>query len=185
MKWVVALLVVASAGMAVAEPTRDAVMAGAERCYGIADNRAWLDCFYGSAQPMREALGLPPAPASQIRLVPPPGAAYSAAPRPMAVAAAAPPPPRKESGGFFSDLLGTTKPVVSNMPMTAYTFARNRTFTVTLANGDVYQQTEGDTAFAAWKKPPPAYLVTIMASGDKFTLKVKGEPGVSFKVVKR
>ena len=38
---------------ALAEPTRDEVMSGAARCAGIADNRTWLDCFYGSAQPMR------------------------------------------------------------------------------------------------------------------------------------
>jgi len=48
-----------------AEPTRDAVMQGAERCEGIPDNRVWLDCFYGSAQPMRVLLGLSPAPVAQ------------------------------------------------------------------------------------------------------------------------
>ena len=36
---------------AVADPTRDQVMDGAARCEGIPDNRVWLDCFYGSAQP--------------------------------------------------------------------------------------------------------------------------------------
>ena len=55
---------------ALAEPTRDAVMDGAARCDGIADNRVWLDCFYGSAQPMRSLLNLPPANPAQVRLVP-------------------------------------------------------------------------------------------------------------------
>jgi hypothetical protein len=47
---------------------RDDVMAGAYRCGGIADDRKWLDCYYGAAQPVRAALGLPPAPEAQLRL---------------------------------------------------------------------------------------------------------------------
>ena len=53
-------------------------MFGAQRCAGIADDRTWLDCFYGSAQPMRAQLGLPPAPANQQRLVPQLAPAYAA-----------------------------------------------------------------------------------------------------------
>ncbi len=70
----IALLVLGTcAGLApaAADPRQD-VMSGAQRCAGIADNRVWLDCFYGSAQPMRALLGLPPAPINQQRLVPPP-----------------------------------------------------------------------------------------------------------------
>src|ERR1700722_15691587 len=51
---------------------RDDVLFGISRCGGIADDRTWLDCVYGAAQPMRAKLGLPPAPASQQALVPPP-----------------------------------------------------------------------------------------------------------------
>src|SRR5882757_3129411 len=69
----------AAASAAMAEPTRDAVMDAAQRCEGIPDNRVWLDCFYGSAQPMRTLLGLSPAPESQTRLVPAPGAGYGGA----------------------------------------------------------------------------------------------------------
>lgn len=57
---------------------RQDVMFGAQRCAGIADDRTWLDCFYGSAQPMRARLGLPPAPANQQRLVPGGAPAYAA-----------------------------------------------------------------------------------------------------------
>src|SRR5882672_10186944 len=71
-----AICLVSSSGPALADPTRDAVMSGAGRCEGIPDNRVWLDCFYGSAQPMRVLLGLSPAPVTQTRLVPGPGAAY-------------------------------------------------------------------------------------------------------------
>src|SRR5581483_8217954 len=70
-----AMLALAATGLMAAAPARaDArqdVMAGAQRCAGIADDRTWLDCFYGSAQPMRARLGLPAAPANQQRLVPP------------------------------------------------------------------------------------------------------------------
>src|ERR1700761_4863169 len=50
---------------------RDDVLYGVSRCGGIADDRTWLDCVYGAAQPMRAQLGLPPAPAAQQKLVPP------------------------------------------------------------------------------------------------------------------
>ena len=45
--FVISGLMALAALPALAEPTRDEVMAGAERCDGIADNRVWLDCFYG------------------------------------------------------------------------------------------------------------------------------------------
>ena len=60
--WVSAAIWLVAVYPARAEPTRDAVMDAAQRCEGIPDNRVWLDCFYGSAQPMRTALGLAPAP---------------------------------------------------------------------------------------------------------------------------
>ncbi len=50
---------------------RDDVLDGISRCGGIPDDRTWLDCVYGAAQPMRAQLGLPPALASQQKLVPP------------------------------------------------------------------------------------------------------------------
>jgi len=159
-----------------AEPTRDDVMSGAARCAGIADNRTWLDCFYGSAQPMRTLLGLPSAPPAQIKLVPPPGAAYIAPNAPGPVA------PPETSRGFLSDLLGSSKPVVNKVPMASYSFARNGTFTVILKNGETYRQEESDTAVARWNAPASGYLVTIIGSGDNFILKVRGEPGVGFRV---
>src|SRR6201999_2725887 len=67
---------------------RDDVLFGVSRCGGIADDRTWLDCVYGAAQPMRSKLGLPPAPTSQQALVPPP-VPGQAAPA-MAAATAAP-----------------------------------------------------------------------------------------------
>src|SRR3954470_7843013 len=56
---------------------RDDVLSGAFRCAVIADSRAWLDCYYGAAQPVRAALGMPPALAAQTKLAaaPPAGGA--------------------------------------------------------------------------------------------------------------
>src|SRR6201995_519782 len=77
--------------------TRDDVMSSATRCAGITDDRSWLDCYYGAAQPMRANLGLPPAPAPQTAKVPPgPARVTSAAP-------AAPPAKR----GFLDGLFGS------------------------------------------------------------------------------
>jgi hypothetical protein len=160
---------------AVAEPIRDEVMSGAVRCAGIADNRTWLDCFYGSAQPMRAILGLAPAPPAQTKLVPPPGAAYSS-PETSRYA-----PPQK-SRGFIAEVLGSSKPFASNVPMESYKFARNGTFTVVLKNGQTYRQEESDLVFAKWNRPAGTYLVTITSASDNFVLKVKDEPGVIYHV---
>ncbi len=48
---------------------RDDVMSRALRCAVIGESRSWLDCYYGAAQPARDALGLQPAPPSQLTLV--------------------------------------------------------------------------------------------------------------------
>ena len=55
---------------------RDEVIAGMFRCAAVGDTRIWLDCFYGAAQPVRAALGLPPVLPAQARLAqnPPAGA---------------------------------------------------------------------------------------------------------------
>jgi hypothetical protein len=161
---------------AVAEPTRDEVMSGAARCAGIADNRVWLDCFYGSAQPMRSLLNLPPAPNAQIKLVPPPGAAYQSSESPRSASRTGKP------RGFFAELLGSTKPVATDMPMASYRFERNGTFTVVLKNGQTYRQEESDLVRAKWNSPAASYLVTITGSSDIFQLRVKNEPGVLFRV---
>src|ERR1700749_2359927 len=75
---------------------RDDVLFGISRCGGIADHRTWLDCVYGAAQPMRSKLGLPPAPASQQALVPPPIPGQTA---PQAMAMAAPQAPAMSAEG--------------------------------------------------------------------------------------
>ena len=151
-------------------------MSGAARCAGIADNRTWLDCFYGSAQPMRALLGLAPAPPAQLKLVPPPGAAYVSPDAPRYA------PRQEKSRGFLGDILGSSKPVAANVPMASYKFERGGFFTVVLKNGQSYRQEESDLVFANWNRPASTYLVTITSASDKFVLKVKDQPGVIFHV---
>jgi hypothetical protein len=47
---------------------RDEALSGAFRCAVIADSRQWLDCYYGAAQPVRAALGMPSALPGQVKL---------------------------------------------------------------------------------------------------------------------
>jgi hypothetical protein len=155
--------------------TREEVMSGAARCAGLTDDRVWLDCFYGSAQPMRAHLGLAPAAPAQVKLVPPPGAAYQGA------VAARPAPPEKPSS-FVRDILGSSKPTVLDMPMASYRFGRDGKFVVVLKNGQTYRQAESDLVLAKWDRPPETYLVTIIGSVDSFVLKVKDQPGMVFHV---
>jgi hypothetical protein len=205
------------ASPAFADPRSD-VMAGAQRCAGIADNRTWLDCFYGAAQPMRAILGLPPAPVNQQRLVPPAlGAPVYSAPSPPVYAApsyaappayappvytppavytppnqpayaappsygvgaqaynpspvapavqngagAAPPPlPRRRGTGFFGTIFGDSRPVVSNQRMESWTTGRGGRFVVTLADGQIWQQDDGDENTPRWRGAANRFVVNI------------------------
>lgn len=171
-------LMPAISSSALADPTRDTVMDAAARCEGIPDNRVWLDCFYGSAQPMRTLLGLTPAPDSQTRLVPAPGTAYGGS---AAASRRAPAQPKSES--FLQSLIGNTKPLASNMPMTAYGFGSDGRFTVTMPDGHVWQQAESDVHIAKWKKPAASYKVSIN-NGNSPSLYDLRVQGVVYKVIK-
>jgi hypothetical protein len=81
--------------------TREDVLNAISRCGGISNDRTWLDCVYGAAQPMRGQLGLTPAPASQQALVPPAVPVMTVQPVQQNNA---PPPPASSSGGFFDHL---------------------------------------------------------------------------------
>jgi hypothetical protein len=206
---------------------RDEVMINAYRCAGQAASRAWLDCYYGAAQPQRAALGMEPAPASQQQLIqasPPPEAPQDIAVRDTVMAAAARcasvsaerpwldcyyasanpmrtilglapmqgpivpvpagsvlPPARHKKTGILEAILGD-RDVAMSARMEAYHFDRNGIFTVTLENGDVWRQIDGDSNFAHWSKEPHSYLVTISNGAFKsFNLAVKGSPA-SYKV---
>jgi hypothetical protein len=126
---------------------------------------------------MRALLNLAPANPAQVRLVPPPGAE----PRRVPVVASA--QPRQQlSGGFWSDVLGDTKPEARNIAMSKYDFDRSGRLKVALANGQVWQQMESDVARAKWNKPASSYRVSVSRGVmGTYDLKVRGE-GVVYKV---
>ena len=170
-----ALFVVSLASPGRADPRGD-TLAGISRCAGIPDDRTFLDCVYGAAQPMRARLGLPPAPANQIRLVPPPQGQQSlsqSALSPRANALAATQPPAKASG-WFGGLFGSSAPALH---MASYVFDNHGKFTVTLSDGEVWKQAANDTNYANWGGPAAEYIVTLVATADDTKMDVKGEGG--------
>jgi hypothetical protein len=149
---------------------RDDMKAAMERCNVFEDEKTYLDCIYGAAQPVRAELGLPPAPQSQTRLVP--SASVGIPARPSASRTE----PRQQ---FLSGLLGSGK-IQAQSPMAAYSFDANGYFTVMLRNGQVWKQLEG--RLAKWREPAPKYNVTIRSGAlNSSNLEVEGEAGV-FKV---
>jgi hypothetical protein len=146
-------------GLAFAD-AREEVVSGLTRCAGLTDDRQWLDCYYGAAQPMRAWLGLTPAPQAQLKLLqtqPQPTALPPTVSR--ATVRSGPPPMPKRSG--ILDVFGGDD-VVNNAPVKSYEVA-NDGFTVTLPDGQVWQQTEADAAKnpARWRQPATSMRVTI------------------------
>jgi len=154
--------------------TRDDVLAGIDRCASLTDDRAWLNCLYGAAQPMRSQLGLPPAPAFQTQLVP--------ATPPFSVARVQPnPPPSQQThGGFLSFLLGGD-PIISRMPLSAYSFDSDGLFTATLANGQIWRQVDGDQV-AHWRGPASRYVVSLSRGATGSTNLVVADEEVLYRV---
>jgi hypothetical protein len=236
--WLLVPAILSLAAPAEARP-RDEALAGGFRCAAIADSRAWLDCYYGAAQPVRAALGLTPALAAQVKLAasPPSGGAprdeavrdevmaaaagcirvtgdrpwldcyYAAAmpmrlqlglstsqaasrpapippPQPVLVASAqpvkpaGPPPMPRNAHGLFAGLFGDLKPIVRNMPMESFVLDGKGAFTVTLVDGQVWQQSPEDEIYhpARWRKAASDMLVTISPDAmHTFSLMVEGE----------
>jgi hypothetical protein len=173
----VALALASLALPAMAGP-RDDVLYGISRCGGIANDRTWLDCVYGAAQPMRATLGLPPAPASQQALVPPPIPGQAT---PQAQAMAAPPamsPQQREDFEAYSRMSVVPKFILklatpqeeATEPATtlkSYKFDAAGYFTVTLANGETWRQDSSDVLYAHWNKPAGTYSAQILPSSSQ------------------
>ncbi len=167
------LLQAAAAG---ASP-RDDMLSGISRCNIFTDERTFLDCAYGAAQPVRAELGLPPAPQDQTRLVPS-ATMNAAAPPPVPNAAAQP----AQSRGFISKLFGTGNSVTRPQAMRSYVFNTEGLFTVKLGNGEEWRQDFGDSSRAHWTRPASSYVVTVVTGAlGSFDLQVKGE-SVFYKV---
>lgn len=148
---------------ALAGPREDTLSA-ISRCASLADDRTFLDCIYGAAQPMRARLGLAPAPASQLQLVPPAGPALAQTPPPGAAPAASP------------GILGMFKG--DGLHMAAYSFDNRGLFTVTLSDGTIWRQDAADSNFAHFGGKASNYSVTLAAGGSgKSRMTVRGEGG--------
>jgi hypothetical protein len=158
---------------------RDEVMARAAGCMRVAAERPWLDCYYDSAVPMRSQLGLG-VPAQAARSVPPPPMQVASAPPPPSPARAAPsgPPPMPRSTGLLNGMFNNIKPIVRNMPMQSYSFNKSGAFIVTLADGQVWVQSDEDEVYhpARWRRPASEMMVTIAPNAmHTFNMTVGGE----------
>lgn len=177
---------------------RNDVLSVSSRCSSFADNRQWLDCYYGAAQPMRARLGLPPAAAAQVSL--------ASVARGAAVTAAAAPAfgtRRKSSGGWFSGWFSSDEPKVPVSEfgergkaadamndqgpvdhvvahMTAYAIDKyTGAFVVDLDNGQRWKQLSGDTEMAHWGKKASTYTVEITHGWfGSYNMRVYGLGGV-------
>lgn len=162
------------------QAVRDQVMSGAFRCASFADERQWLNCYYGAAQPVRAQLGLVPAPQSAPPPVPVPPRPLSGNP---AGASFRPPTPFGMTEKPSQDIPENVDHIVARMA--SYSFDKLGWFTVTLDNGQVWTQVHGDTDYAHWKKPAATYQVRISHGFlHSYNLQVKGVPGL-FKVLRQ
>ncbi|MBA2589115.1 MAG: hypothetical protein H0U98_10905 [Alphaproteobacteria bacterium] len=215
LRWIFAVILSLWVLPVLAAPN-DETMSGAFRCAAISDNKTWLECYYGAAQPVRAALGLPPAPQAQLQLVqsPPAGLVtrgdqalrnsilegafrctgpdnqhqwlncYYAAAQPMRTHFGLPPsPPLAASPPAQSFGLRPALPPANNdnfsARMSAYTFDRYGVFTVTLDNGQVWQQLAGDDTRAHWSKHAGRYVVRIEHGLlGAYNFRVRNEPGL-------
>jgi hypothetical protein len=164
-------LLVLAAVPAMAGP-REETVAGISRCAALSDDRTFLECIYGAAQPLRAKMGLPPALDAQIRLVPP---VAPTSPQAAPTHADTPPTARRDANaaGMLSNLFGT-----DSLRMASYSFDPRGLFTVALSNGEVWRQDPNDTNYAHWSGKASNYPVTLI-SGEfgKSRLDVRGEPG--------
>jgi len=172
-------------GAARDESVRDDVMSGAAGCIRAANERAWLDCYYAAATPMRAHLGLTVPVQAAPRVAPPlpapmPQMASAAPPRPAQPVRTGP-PPMPRAGGMFTGLFNDARPVVKSMPMRDFSFNKRGGVIVTLADGQVWEQVDEDEVYhhANWRKQPAQMLVTVTPSVMRtFALKVEGEYGL-------
>ncbi|HEX3756520.1 MAG TPA: hypothetical protein VHV26_15725 [Rhizomicrobium sp.] len=163
---------------------RQDILSAAIRCSG--EGRQWLDCYYGSAQPMRAQLGLSPALQARQAAPPPPVRTASLPPSPAPGAYTPPPgyvlqraaPPKNaEFPSFWSGLFGED-PVVVKTQLASYGLDSDGYFTATLANGQVWRQTSGATN-AHWPRAPSTYQVEISKGMMRtYNFRVAGDPNL-------
>ena len=161
------------------EALRSQVVTNAVACMREPAERSWLDCYYAAANPMRAQLGLAvgasaprpaliPAPIPASMPAPIPASAprpqlASAAPAPAAPPAPVKPPPMPKRVGILGGLFNDPRPVVRDVAMQSYSFDKNGAFTVTLPDGQVWEQIREDEIYhrARWRREASQMLVTI------------------------
>jgi hypothetical protein len=80
--------------------------------------------------------------------------------------------------GLFNGMFNSIKPIVRNVPMQSYSFNKSGAFTVTLADGQIWAQSDEDEVYhpARWRKPASEMLVSIAPNAmHTFNLTVAGE----------
>jgi hypothetical protein len=115
-----------------------------------------------------------PAPVQQLAPPAPVQQFASAAPVPPKPAG---PPPKPRTGSIFTGIFNNAKPIVRDMPMASYVFAKNGAFTVTLEDGQVWEQSPEDEVYhpARWRGDASEYEVTIVPAPMRtFTMTVDG-----------
>ena len=149
---------------------RDDAEAAILRCAVYADNRAYLDCVYGAVQPLRASLGLSPALPAQLRLVP-----QAQPPQSLPQAAAPGLKPAPPGSGLLGRMFGADGP---ELRLSAYSFDKRGLFTVTLSDGEVWQQVANDTSYAQFGGNASDYIVSLTQGefGDS-KMAVRGQPG--------
>lgn len=144
---------------------RDDMMAGISRCGALPDDRTFLNCVYGAAQPLRAQLGLPPAPDAQQRLVPQAFAAPAPQmpPRPAPQAS----PARSLPARAIQDRLET------------FSFNRRGLFIIMLGNGEHWRQDPSDTVRAKWIGRASDYVVRVAKDSEQSAqMSVMGDPNI-------
>ncbi len=160
------MFLVLAAAPALAGPREDTV-AGISRCASHADDRTYLNCIYGAAQPLRTQLKLPPAPEDQIRLVPRGPASESIPPSVAPLAA-----PRRVP--TESEFAGAMRERIDN-----FNFGRGGLFNLMLENGEMYRQDSSDVSRAKWVGRGSDYLVFVIKQGPRnAVMKVTGDPNI-------
>ena len=167
------------------EAARTEVVSAAAGCMRVADDRGWLDCYYNAAMPMRAQLGLsaPQAairPAPQQAYVPPPQPASQAAyvPPPEPSAGPPKPPPMPARVGILGGLFNDPRPVVHDMPLQSYVMDKMGRFTITLTDGEIWEQSPEDEIphRARWRREASEMLATIKPDAmHTYILTILGE----------
>lgn len=175
MKRALLFLFLAAATPAYAGPRED-TLDGINRCRAIFEDRLFLDCLYGAAQPLRAKLGLAPASPGQVRLVPPAGTP-NIVPVPMRPVSA-PPSAVASRPAPTGPIRAGTKPGFHEW-LETFSFDGKGRFTVTLGNGEIWRQEAGDVPRADWRGRANDYYVELLADSNRTgQLRVRGETNV-------